>query len=1135
MDRGAWVETYESQPLGVEQQWHFAQRPAGRGALDVRISVDGTFASASTRGLRFTGGPGLMRYGHGTWVDASGRRTEVRATYHGGAVHLVVPADVVDGSDYPAVLDPVIEPESPTDEPVLGRLSARDAAIDGVATDGSMSLVVWREWGAGRTGLYAARVTAAGDVLDPTGIQLTDWDVGKGFVEWNGTEFVVLWKVGAIAAARVGVDGAVLESRLLVTPTRFELEGLGWNGAVYLLIGVMNRDNPSSAFSAAVRVTSDLTILDPLGIPLGMFSPRVASNGTDFLTVGGTSSGVIGKRITTAGTVLDPAGIPITTAYPYDLDVASDGQDYFVIEKDSDQDLVGFRVTANGVVLDASPISVSALQGEEQYPKVRWNGANWLVAWLLKSSPGDTDPVPPGLQATRVTSAGLVLDQPPIRIVDNTYNQTTPAARVDFDLQCGVTGCLLPYLSDTWGWYGVWTPGGAATVFGVRLGQTAGQIEGLPFQISFAANQELQPAVAWNGQHFLVAWADSRGNGGSDIYAARLQPSGVVIDATAIPVSVADGRQTRPRVASNGSDWLVTWEDWRNDAGSPVPYAVRVAADGGVLDLDGVSLSASSGRAPDIAAVGSDYLAAWTATDGGVRALRLSPAAQPIDATELSLASTGTGPVAVSSSGQEWAVAWSRVASGGRSEVRVGRVSASGVVRDPGGVRVGAGDSPSLGSDGTAFLVARRDANQVKGRLFPNGSSDFSFTTSPVDGGSVSISFDDHGWLLAWPSTALDQFVTRARRVSTSGVALDGPNGFPLGGPSSFVPTPALACAGSSCLLANARWDDVLHVPRAVTRPLTSNALPVVSQRTVTTAEDVPVLVAFAGFDADGDALSFRVIRPPSHGVLVDVPPNAVRYEPSPDFHGTDDFSFVANDQLADSAPAEVSITVTPVNDAPVPAALTLTTNEDTPAAVTLSATDVDGDSLTFRITRAPHQGTLSGMPPVVTYQPAEDFNGVDDFEWVASDGVTDSAVAAVTVTVRPVNDAPVASSQALETRQATTLAVQLEASDVEGDALTYDVVAPPGHGTLSGNAPNLRYLPASDFVGLDVFRFRAGDGQASSDTAEVRITVTAAPDAGVPGDPNVTAPAGGCGCSSGGDAISGLLALATLLLRRRS
>ena len=97
-----------------------------------------------------------------------------------------------------------------------------------------------------------------------------------------------------------------------------------------------------------------------------------------------------------------------------------------------------------------------------------------------------------------------------------------------------------------------------------------------------------------------------------------------------------------------------------------------------------------------------------------------------------------------------------------------------------------------------------------------------------------------------------------------------------------------------------------------------------------------------------------------------------------------------------------------------------------------------------------------------------------------------------------PPNQAPVAVSSSVATAEDTQLAIVLAASDPDGTALTYAVVAQPAHGTLSGSAPNVTYTPVSNYHGPDSFTFKANDGTIDSAAATVSLTVTAVNDAPV-------------------------------------
>jgi len=127
----------------------------------------------------------------------------------------------------------------------------------------------------------------------------------------------------------------------------------------------------------------------------------------------------------------------------------------------------------------------------------------------------------------------------------------------------------------------------------------------------------------------------------------------------------------------------------------------------------------------------------------------------------------------------------------------------------------------------------------------------------------------------------------------------------------------------------------------------------------VTTSEDTALPITLVASDEDGDALTYVIVAQPAHGILT-LAGNMAKYTPALDFNGTDTFTYKANDGLADSNFAKVSIKVTAVNDAPVAQAGSDTTEEDTPVDVTLVASDVDGDALTYAIVGQPAHGSVT-------------------------------------------------------------------------------------------------------------------------------------------------------------------------------
>ena len=273
-----------------------------------------------------------------------------------------------------------------------------------------------------------------------------------------------------------------------------------------------------------------------------------------------------------------------------------------------------------------------------------------------------------------------------------------------------------------------------------------------------------------------------------------------------------------------------------------------------------------------------------------------------------------------------------------------------------------------------------------------------------------------------------------------------------------------------------------------------------------------PVTITLDATDVDGDGLTYFKQSDPSNGTLGTITNNQVVYTPTQDFNGEDTFIYKATDGNADSNGATVTVTVNAVNDAPVTEDQTASTDEDTALEITLTATDVDNDNLSFTIVSDVDNGTTSLSGTTVTYTPNQDWNGTDTFTFNANDGIVDSNISTMTITVASVNDAPVANDVTAsmnENKEFTRLmpvTITLDATDVEGDDLTYSIVGTPSNGTLGSISDNqIIYTPSQDWNGEDTFTYKANDGTDDSNTATVTVTVTSVNDAPVTEDQSAT------------------------------
>ena len=261
--------------------------------------------------------------------------------------------------------------------------------------------------------------------------------------------------------------------------------------------------------------------------------------------------------------------------------------------------------------------------------------------------------------------------------------------------------------------------------------------------------------------------------------------------------------------------------------------------------------------------------------------------------------------------------------------------------------------------------------------------------------------------------------------------------------------------------------------------------------------------------DAEGDIVAAELVATTTDGTLDLAPDGGFTYTPALNFDGSDAFTYRAVDAVGNrSADVSVTIDVTPVNDAPVASDGSKTLPEDGSEQIALSASDVDGDSLTYIIVNQPAHGDLTGSGATRTYTPDADYFGPDSFTFKVNDGEADSNTATVDITVTAVNDVPVADDKNAVAEEDGSVGITLSGSDVEGSSLTYTVVDAPDHGDVTGGSgPNRTYTPDPNYHGSDSFTYRVNDGEANSGVATVSITVTPVNDPPVANDQSVSTP----------------------------
>jgi len=368
----------------------------------------------------------------------------------------------------------------------------------------------------------------------------------------------------------------------------------------------------------------------------------------------------------------------------------------------------------------------------------------------------------------------------------------------------------------------VWTDTRSAvgTIAGSRVSTAGTALDNPRIVISTAANAQMAPAVAFDGTNYLVVWVDNRAGGSTDIYAARLSPTGTILDGSGIPISVAPGDQTAPAVVFDGTNYLVAWVDGRSGTATDI-FGSRVTKAGSVLDTTGIPISLGTGNqtAPALSSDGTNDLVVWQDFRAGV-----DPSIYGTRVTKTGTVLSGAGtPIstnvdsvtpALAFDGTNYLVVWSRSGA-----IDGTRVSKAGVVLDGSGIVISGphlDQLPAIAFDGTNYLVVWQDLRSSNGydifgtRVSKAGTvldgSGIAVATGAGDQDEPRVSANG-SFLVVWRDerSAVDTDI-RANRVSGAGTVLDG-SGFVISGSANVETAPApTAGAGDTFGVAYQRF-----------------------------------------------------------------------------------------------------------------------------------------------------------------------------------------------------------------------------------------------------------------------------------------------------------------------------------------
>ncbi|MCX7559949.1 Ig-like domain-containing protein [Sulfitobacter sp. F26204] len=285
------------------------------------------------------------------------------------------------------------------------------------------------------------------------------------------------------------------------------------------------------------------------------------------------------------------------------------------------------------------------------------------------------------------------------------------------------------------------------------------------------------------------------------------------------------------------------------------------------------------------------------------------------------------------------------------------------------------------------------------------------------------------------------------------------------------------------------------------------NDAPVAMDDADVTDEDTPITVDLLANDTDVDGDDLRVTEatvPEEQGTLVDNGDGTVTFTPAPNFNGTATISYTISDGNGGEDSAVHVIEVDPEIEPPVANDDEATTAEDTPVVIDLRGNDSDPDNTLDELTISdltvdPEQGTVvDNGDGTVTFTPAPDFNGEATITYTLTDpdGASDDAVATVTVT--PVNDAPVAVDDVEGTpynTPAENIPVLANDTDVDEDPLRVVEATSPNGDVVINPDGTLTFTPTDGFTGPAEITYTisdrpAGDPEGLTDEGTLIVNV---------------------------------------------
>ena len=239
--------------------------------------------------------------------------------------------------------------------------------------------------------------------------------------------------------------------------------------------------------------------------------------------------------------------------------------------RDGNDEIYFARVSSAGAK-QGGDVRISYAPHESYFPSLVWTGSEFGVSW------DDARDFSWEVYFARISSSGVKIGS-------------------DITVSSSPGNSWAPSLDWTGSEFGVSWQGGDADIYFSRVSSSGTKL-GSDLQVTLAVGSSIEPSLAWTGSEFGLSWQDLR-DGNFEIYFARVSSAGAKIGSN-LRVTSNASFSTNPFLSWNGSEFGVSWSDWRD--GNSEIYLARIGCgDCNLASLDIIPVASSPGGTINLA------------------------------------------------------------------------------------------------------------------------------------------------------------------------------------------------------------------------------------------------------------------------------------------------------------------------------------------------------------------------------------------------------------------------------------------------------------------------------------------------------------------------------------------------------